>query len=91
MIRLVVAKRGTIRTSTWTLSLGLAVAGCSDPGGSSPSPQPDSVGGTSTGSAPDTGKAPLVPGKRAAKVKPGSQIPGETNYSDKPGDRSRGR
>ena len=91
MIRLDVAKSGAIRTSTWTLFLGLAVAGCSDPGGSSPSPKPDSVGGTSTATPPDAGKAPLVSGKKTAKVKPGSQIPGETNYSDKPGDRSRGR
>ena len=84
---------GAIRTSTLTLFLSFAVAGCSDQGESKPSPAPGSVGGTSTAGSPDSGKTKTSsgPGKSAARVRPGSQDPGEANYGDKPGGRGQGR
>jgi hypothetical protein len=84
---------GAIRTSTLTLFLGFAVAGCSDQGESKPSPAPGSVGGTSTAGSPDSGETKTSPAtaKNTAKVRPGTQNPGEANYGDKPGGRGQGR
>jgi hypothetical protein len=85
------SKSSAIRTVMVTLFLGLAVAGCADQGESKPPPGPGSVGGTSTAAPPDSDKASPGAGKSTARVRPGSQIPGEANYGDKPGARSQGR
>jgi hypothetical protein len=76
------AKPAGIRGAALCLLVGCVVTGCTDPG---------PVGGTSTPATADAGKTPPVPGKKTAKVRPGSQIPGEANYEDKPGARGRGR
>jgi hypothetical protein len=84
MIRVNGSKPGTIRTVSLILSLGFAVTGCADLGESNPSPKPDSGSGVSAEASP-------TPGKKAQKVRPGSQTPGDADYGDKPATRGRGR
>jgi hypothetical protein len=89
MIRLNASKRGAIGRAAVTLFLGCALGGCGGQG--EPSPRSDAAGGTSPAAASDAGKAPAAPGQKTARVKPGSQTPGDANYSDKPNARARGR